>query len=161
MLMIVPGSPRYGSMVVGLLTIFQFIFLMWAISTNYDLPESQAGFKVMVVVFSLVCIIASILLIVGAIRVRASFNVWTQLLLNELISITALTEVTIALHVCDECLCFDLRCGFYRHASPRTRPKRLGPFDPDGIKYLFLDRSCSTLSVIYLSFLISLIFYFN
>lgn len=69
MLMIVPGSPRYGSVVVGLLTIVQFIFLMWAISTNYDIPEAQAGFKVMVVIFSLVCIVSSVLLILGAIKV--------------------------------------------------------------------------------------------
>uniref|UniRef100_A0A336LYC7 CSON005101 protein n=1 Tax=Culicoides sonorensis TaxID=179676 RepID=A0A336LYC7_CULSO len=68
MLFIVPASPRYGSIVVALLTIAQFVFLMWAITTSYDIPESQAGFKVMVVVFGLVCIFVSLLLIIGAIK---------------------------------------------------------------------------------------------
>ncbi|XP_063703748.1 uncharacterized protein LOC134833373 [Culicoides brevitarsis] len=70
MLICFPGSPRYGSIFVGLLTIAQFVFIMWAISTNTDIPESQAGFKVMVVIFSVICIVASLMLIWGAIKLN-------------------------------------------------------------------------------------------
>lgn len=73
MLILVAGSPRYGSITVALLTIFQFIFIIWAITTSNDISETQTGFKVLVVVFAIVCIISSVILIFGAIKVVCKY----------------------------------------------------------------------------------------
>lgn len=64
----IPTSPRNGSIVAASLTIAEFIFLIFAFTTT-DYLQPKGGFVALVVIFSVICIITSILLIIAAIRV--------------------------------------------------------------------------------------------
>lgn len=67
-LVLIPTAPRSGCITVAILTVIQFLFLIYAITSYDDFKDTP--FIVMVVVFSILCIIASICLLIGAIRLN-------------------------------------------------------------------------------------------
>lgn len=64
-LVVIPGSARGGSIVVAILTILQFVFLIYVLLTELQ----NTAFLILAVVFFGFGVLASLCLIVGAIRV--------------------------------------------------------------------------------------------
>lgn len=71
MLVLVPTSPRNGSIIAGILSIVEFIILIFAIASADYIQEK--GFIALVVIFLILCIISSVLLIIGVIKVGSLF----------------------------------------------------------------------------------------
>lgn len=92
-LICVPTSPRYGSILAAALSILEFVYLIFFFCTA-DFIE-QKGFIALVVIFLILCIISAICLIVGVVRVRTYLKFSCNFTTDELFIIFQLNKLLI------------------------------------------------------------------